>query len=195
MGVESSPERISQGIFQLGRHTAEGFGIGGFVVADPHNFLLEVFAVLVVLSGILILIFFTFFRKKKSGELFHQGFCGVGTDSSLGSRPTANFLEYRDQLFDGVIHRLGDLDLNLTHILAGLELVPGEHGHELAIESLCVFQKMEVFSADLEIVAAVVLDRFDVIFYLREANGSGEHIGRRVDQLVGFIDDAEVARQ
>ena len=113
----------------------------------------------------------------------------------MGSRPAADFLEYSNKLFDGAIHRFGDLNLNLAHILAGLELVPGEHGHELTIESLCILQKMEVFSAGLEIATAVVLDRFDIIFYLREAKGSGEHIGRCVDQFVGFIDDAEVAGQ
>ncbi len=186
MGVEGSPERGSQGVLHLSGHTAEGLGIGGLVVADPHDVFLDLHPNL---------FFLVFFGKKKSGELIQQCLRGVGTGGTLGSRPVSNISKHFDQLLDGGVHRLCNLDPDLAHILTGLKLVHGKHGYELPVEPFRFCQKLEVCDAAFEVIATFVLDRFDVILYLRELEGCGEYIGCGVDQLVGFVDDAEVARQ
>lgn len=186
MRIEGSPESSSQGVLHLGRHTAEGLGISGLIVADPHDVFLDLHPNR---------FFFGFFGKKKSGELINQGLRGVGTGSTFGSRLVSNLSKHFDQLFDGGVHRLCDLDPDLAHILTGLKLVHGEHGCEFPVEPFRFFQKLEVFDAAFEVIATFVLDRFDVILYLRELEGCGEYIGCGIDQLVGFIDDAKVTRQ
>ena len=186
MGVEGSPERGSQGVLHLSGHTAEGLGIGGLVVADPHDVFLDLHPNL---------FFLIFFGKKKSGELIHQGLRGVGTGGTLGSRPVADLLKYGDQLTDGLVHLLGNLDLHMAHILAGFELVAAEHRKELPVEPLGFLQKMEVFRTGREVGTAVVLHCIEEILYLREVEESSEDIGCGIQQLVGFVDYAEVARQ
>ena len=186
MGVEGSPERGSQGVLHLSRHTAEGLGIGGLVVADPHDVFLDLHPNL---------FFLIFFWKKKSGELIHQGLRGVGSGGTLGSRPVADLLEYGDQLTDGLVHLLGNLDLHMAHILAGFELIAAEHGNELPVEPLGFLQKMEVFRTGRKVGTAVVLHRVEEILYLREVEESSKDIGCGIQQLVGFVDDTEVARQ
>ena len=54
---------------------------------------------------------------------------------------------------------------------------------------------MEVFRTGRGVGIAVVLHRIEETFHLREVEGIGEYVGCGIDQLVGLVDDAKVARQ
>lgn len=174
VGVGFQPERILKVLFQIGRRTAQSLTVGGLVIADPEHIVLA---------------------NQEYGKPFRQADGSVTASGALQHGPFIDLLQGGDQLFDRIMHGGSHFNFDLTDILVCFELVVGEHGQELFVQTIGLSQQHLVLHSLLGYTAAVVLDRTEIFVDLVEGDLCTKHIHSGFRQLMSLVHNAEIAGQ